>query len=303
MNRNDFLSLIEKSGPSDRQMIGEINELINIFPYFHSAYMLMLKGLQNTSDVRFGNQLRTYAIYIADRVVLYYFLKKEQEPVPQQKIAIQPTLNSLPEPTDNQQTVIESGKNSDDMIEEIEKSEGGVTTERVTDDKSILVSGEIENDESDSLVLYIDEETNETEEKIVYMDPGFSVPEPQDLLEIENNLSILHEEERTKDDTEIQISDSVVTDRQIQAELIEKFILANPRIEPSRIKTEVPAVDIAAPFTEAKGEFVTETLAKIYVRQGYYSKAVEIFEKLSLKFPEKSSYFASQIEKVKELIK
>ena len=48
MNRNDFLRLIENSGPADRQMISEVSELINIFPYFQSAYMLLLKGLQNS---------------------------------------------------------------------------------------------------------------------------------------------------------------------------------------------------------------------------------------------------------------
>ncbi len=77
MNRNDFLSMIENSGPSDRSMIGEVNELINIFPYFQSAYLLLLKGLQNTADVKFENQLRVSAMRIADREVLYYLLKKE----------------------------------------------------------------------------------------------------------------------------------------------------------------------------------------------------------------------------------
>jgi len=79
--------MIEEAGPSDRQMTGEINEIIEIFPYCQSAYMLLLKGLQNTSDVSFENQLRTSAMRIADREVLYYYLKdgKERYKHPTQK--------------------------------------------------------------------------------------------------------------------------------------------------------------------------------------------------------------------------
>ena len=77
MNRSDFLRMIESSGPADRQTISEVNELINIFPYFQSAYSLLLKGLQNTSDVKFENQLRVSALHIANREVLYYLLRKE----------------------------------------------------------------------------------------------------------------------------------------------------------------------------------------------------------------------------------
>ena len=53
---------------------------------------------------------------------------------------------------------------------------------------------------------------------------------------------------------------------------------------------------------EENDDFVTETLASIYAQQGYYKKASHIFEKLSLKYPEKSTYFAAQIEKIKNLM-
>lgn len=45
-------------------------------------------------------------------------------------------------------------------------------------------------------------------------------------------------------------------------------------------------------------DFYTEELAKIYLDQGYPQKAIEIYSQLSLRFPEKSVYFASLIEKI-----
>ena len=48
--------------------------------------------------------------------------------------------------------------------------------------------------------------------------------------------------------------------------------------------------------------YFTETLAKIYIKQHKYSKALEIITNISLKFPEKSIYFADQIRFLKKLI-
>ena len=48
--------------------------------------------------------------------------------------------------------------------------------------------------------------------------------------------------------------------------------------------------------------YFTETLAKIYVKQHRYSKALEIIRKLNLKYPKKNAYFADQIRFLEKLI-
>jgi len=316
MNRSDFLKMIEESGPSNRQMTGEINEIIGIFPYCQSAYMLLLKGLRNTSDVSFENQLRTSAMRIADREVLYYYLKEEvkdeKEIQPGKETETVPeTRDMLDDDTpDNQQVVIETAKNSEDLINEIEKSGEQGETDEPGDDRlhsgqrPVFIHAGSENNDSGPAVIFLDDDPGTDEDRVIYMDPGFSAPSEGDdeLLELDTESQVVTTDEETTSEGDLYPGDQDSI-KQHQSDLIDRFILADPRIEPSKDKSNTPNDDISRPFTEDKGEFVTETLARIYTSQGYYSRAIDIYRKLSLKFPEKSSYFASQIEKVQELIK
>ena len=76
-----------------------------------------------------------------------------------------------------------------------------------------------------------------------------------------------------------------------------KFIELNPKITPIRQDHEL--ADLASKNLIKSDALMTETLAKIYISQNNFDKAVESYNILSLKYPEKSSYFADQINKIK----
>ncbi|MDA8859498.1 hypothetical protein OAO07_02340 [Flavobacteriaceae bacterium] len=80
--------------------------------------------------------------------------------------------------------------------------------------------------------------------------------------------------------------------------LIDKFIETKPKI--GHTNSEVNSeFDYISSNVFKEDALMTETLAKIYISQNNFDKAVESYNILSLKYPEKSSYFADQINKIK----
>ncbi len=85
-------------------------------------------------------------------------------------------------------------------------------------------------------------------------------------------------------------------------QLIEKFLQEQPKIKPVKNFSNKPLPEVQR-SVEENVNFMTETLANLYIKQGKYEKAIQAFEILRLKYPEKNRYFAIRIEEVKTLMK
>ena len=83
-------------------------------------------------------------------------------------------------------------------------------------------------------------------------------------------------------------------------EIIDRFISNNPKIEPIG-KSESISVEIEE--NEPNSQLMTETLAKVYLEQKKFENAIQAYRILSLKYPEKSGFFADQIKRIEILQK
>ncbi len=131
------------------------------------------------------------------------------------------------------------------------------------------------------------------------------LPKIDDVLSVDYAQSLLAQPDLS-DSNEDESSDISTTDS-----VIEKFIDLDSKRSESILLTDLTKDNVVEQNIKAEASsesliqheaFLTESLAKIYIKQKKYAKALEIIKKLSLKYPEKNVYFADQIRYLEKII-
>lgn len=272
MNTNDYINLLNNSKAINDKQTLVLETIVNEFPFYQSARALYLKGLYNQESFRYNYELKKTAAHTTDRSVLFDFITSDDFKIFQQDVY------------DKYQAEIQSIIVSDfEYVEEenipytIEaKSKSSYVTE------IIAISEQNESNKEVEAALEIGKpfqfDKNETH--------SFS-----EWLQLAKITPIVREE------AEKQIH--VSSELEKKFDLIEKFIELNPKIPQAKDTTSIP-INIAK-SNETPSSIMTETLAQIYLEQKKYSKAIQAYEILILKYPEKSSFFANRISDIKIL--
>ena len=248
-----------------RDTLSDLETLIKTYPYFQTGRMLHLKNLQTTNDTRFSNELKKTILYVGDQSKLFRYI--EGEPLKISNENVHPR---------NQ--------------EKFDSDSAGRTIALI-----------------DAFLSDKEKTSSETEEKIEQQPTKISedIPLPKKMLASYDYLTFLftsHENE-SKEKKEEPPKETARFQHQ---ELIDNFISENKEGEKILIKPlsepdEKENIEIQKE-KEEKEEFFSETLAKIYIKQKRYEKALDIIRKLNLKYPEKNVFFADQIRFLELLI-
>ena len=272
MNTNDYINLLNNSKAINDKQTLVLETIVNEFPFYQSARALYLKGLYNQESFRYNYELKKTAAHTTDRSVLFDFITSDDFKIFQQEVY------------DKYQAEIQSIIVSDFEYVEEEKKPFTLDTKQESSNvtETISISEQKESNKEVEAALEIGKpfqfDKNETH--------SFS-----EWLQLAKITPIVREE------AEKQIH--VSSELEKKFDLIEKFIELNPKIPQAKDTTSIP-INIAK-SNETPSSIMTETLAQIYLEQKKYSKAIQAYEILILKYPEKSSFFADRIKNIKIL--
>ena len=304
MNTKDYTYLLNKPYALHERQTTELESILKEFPYLQSARAIYLKGLYNRDSFRYNTELKKTAAYTTDRSVLFDFITSEEFrsidknaleerekavaeiTVVHNIVAPAPPVNKLEQSIKllikeaAPQEEIEETKVSGKAIEEVIAEETFIEKEPFEAEVRAAVTvpepveEPVKTPQTGSPLDFSESETHSFAEWL----------QLSKLLPIERDAPIIP---------------PVNEDLDKKYSLIDKFIEANPKIVP--VKKDTPTPVNTGKFSPETPGLMTETLARVYLEQKKYTKAIQAYEILILKYPEKSAFFANRILEIRNL--
>ncbi len=286
MNTEEFTELTLKPNEMTKEQLSSLELVLEAFPYFQAAQVIHLKGLKEQRNFKYNNTLKKVAAYTTNRTVLFDFI----------------TANVL-----DYQSV---SKNEEAILKEIEVVDSKVIEhlyESITVSKESEPKTNVAKDNEEFLPDNIEpkEEKKRKEKELEIGTPiNFN---KRDMFSFNEWLQLtpskpIKREKKQVEETKIPVvkEKEELSEVSQKIDLIEQFIQNKPKIKPVKSSDNK---DISVESTTENTSLMTETLARVYLEQKKYNEAISAFKILSLKYPEKSSFFADRIEAIKFLQK
>ncbi|WP_435654470.1 hypothetical protein, partial [Cellulophaga baltica] len=300
MNVSDFTYLLQHPEKLVSPVqTNQLDDILEEFPYFQAARTLQLKGLKNLNSFKYNSALKTTAAYTTDREVLFDFITSKEF-----------LQNGIADSISGRQTPIEEKEIEFETItpEAVKKPLLDETVEdkalpQNTKDAEQILDPALFASKDPKIDIAIADAKKKEEELTIGEPLPFTKKEKYSFTEwmqlaskkpIDRSQKIPTKEEEAPKSLKEQPKTGVKkASRKKKFDLIDQFIEKNPKIVPKE-KNAIP-VPINDPVKIDTTELMTATLAKVYLEQKKFKKAIQAYKILSLKYPEKSSFFANQI--------
>ncbi|MFO0322621.1 MAG: hypothetical protein ACK504_09365 [Bacteroidota bacterium] len=302
-----------------------LEDVVKEFPFFESAHLLYTKGLQKQNSLNFSKQLRKAAIVARSRIILHDLLYNhaaefviESSSDHKLKSDVDTSINTEPLAPINTEKEEKIISNTTSTLNEIKviyvnaiDSENKDKNEKQKEEKVIE---EKEKYTESSKQFDIDKLNKNIEQEIsrgviqsyvesdILKTPEYNKPEDKQPLSFTDWLHKIQKESHTIQKIEPKLKEKIEgksSSFDQKKQIIDKIIESDP----GKLKlgnNKFFAANIEAKQSLLENEhLVTETLAKIYALQGNLNKAIRAYEILSLKFPQKSTYFATLIQNLR----
>tara|TARA_Y100000815_G_scaffold106308_1_gene95039 strand:- start:24499 stop:25407 length:909 start_codon:yes stop_codon:yes gene_type:complete len=288
LNTKEYIALLNRPSSLNEKQTVELEKILAEFPFLQSARAIYLKGLYNNDSFRYNTELKKTAAYTTDRSVLFDFITSEQfQSI--EKNSFEAAEKAVEEIAVNHIEEIKAEEQK--PAEPVNKLEESI--------KLTIKESEATQPEKASTTAETVSESplTETEQKLEIGRPlTFSKDETHSFSEWLqlSKITPVKREESTPQPEKQEDESGLIK----KLDLIDRFIESNPKIIPSKTISVAPAT---LNETADNSSLMTETLAKVYLEQKKYAKAIQAYEILILKYPEKSVFFADRITEIRSL--